>query len=349
MTKSSLAKRVSSIQFADRKPPIRNSSALSRSYRLSLSDGGRADGGERTMAAGPLSAAWEVLSHPIVKISPPDVVTRLSLTGHGITAESVNYTGADTVLHRFRAPQHLLVAHEQGERTSGETFVEGASSSRLRNLARRLTFVPAGHEYRAQYETRTDTSIAFLYFDPNLLLVPSDTPAGDTSLSPRLLFEDSSLWHLVMRLKGLVDDAISADRRCFEAIGIVLVHELVRSRRDVPVVRPPLQGGLAGWQQRVATDYIEEHFAERIPLATLAEIVRLSPYHFCRAFKRSFGVPPHRYHSNRRIEHAKRLLANSDLSVTDVALQIGFGSSTSFATAFRKATGLSPTTYSRSL
>jgi AraC family transcriptional regulator len=79
------------------------------------------------------------------------------------------------------------------------------------------------------------------------------------------------------------------------------------------------------------------------------KLVRLSPYHFCRAFKRSFGVPPLRYQRDRRIQHAKRLLADSELSVTDVAVEIGFGSSTSFATAFRKATGLSPTTYSRSL
>jgi AraC-like DNA-binding protein len=67
------------------------------------------------------------------------------------------------------------------------------------------------------------------------------------------------------------------------------------------------------------------------------------------AFKQSFGVSPQRYQNDRRIEYAKRLLANPDLSVTEVALQVGFGSSTSFAAAFRKVTGLSPSTYSRSL
>jgi AraC family transcriptional regulator len=97
------------------------------------------------------------------------------------------------------------------------------------------------------------------------------------------------------------------------------------------------------------TAYIEEHFAERIPLATLARFVRLSPWHFCRAFKQSFGKPPGRYQTERRIEYAKRLLANRELSVTEVGLQAGFSSFSWFVTAFRDATGFSPRGYSRSL
>jgi AraC family transcriptional regulator len=348
MTKSLLANRVPSIQFADSKPVTRNSSALSRPDQLSVTYSGRKDAGEPLRGRGS-GSILEVVSHPTVEISPPDLVTRRSLTGHGMTAESVNYTGPNSITHGFRAPQHLLVMYERGERTSGETSVEGAPSSRLRNLARRLTFVPAGHEYREQYESLTDTRLAFVYFDANLLRAASDTRPGDTSLGPRLLFEDLALWHLVMRLKGLLDDAFSADRRYFEAIGIVLAHELVRSGRDVPVVRPPLRGGLAGWQQRIVTDYIEVNFAKRIPLATLARLVRLSPWHFCRAFTRSFGMPPRRYQNQRRIEHAKRLLVNRELSATEVGLEIGFGTPSAFVTAFRKATGLSPRAYVRSL
>ena len=152
MTKSSLPNCVSSIQLADCRPAARNSSALSRPHQLSVAYGGRQDAGERTTGVGSSGSIPEVVSHPAVEISPPDVVTRRSLTGHGMTAESVNYTGPDTVIHQFRAPQHLLVAYEQGERTSGETFVEGAPSSRLRNVARRLTFVPAGYEYRERIQ-----------------------------------------------------------------------------------------------------------------------------------------------------------------------------------------------------
>jgi AraC family transcriptional regulator len=95
--------------------------------------------------------------------------------------------------------------------------------------------------------------------------------------------------------------------------------------------------------------YIEEHVAENIPLATLAELVRLSPYHFCRSFKRSFGMPPHRYHANRRIERAKQLLTNRELSVTRVALDVGFSETSTFSAAFHKLTGQAPSRYRRNL
>jgi AraC family transcriptional regulator len=109
------------------------------------------------------------------------------------------------------------------------------------------------------------------------------------------------------------------------------------------------KGGLAAWQQRVVTAYIEEHLAEPISLATLARLVRLSPYYFCRAFKRSLGLPPHRYHSNRRIERAKLLLAQPAPSVTHIGLVVGYSETSSFTAAFHKATGITPTAYRRTL
>jgi methylphosphotriester-DNA--protein-cysteine methyltransferase len=72
---------------------------------------------------------------------------------------------------------------------------------------------------------------------------------------------------------------------------------------------------------------------------------RLSPYHFARAFKQSFGVPPHRYHIERRIARAKELLSGS--SVTEVAMAVGFAETSSFSTAFRRATGFTPSEFRR--
>ena len=61
----------------------------------------------------------EIALHPTVDISPLNVVTRRSLAGHGITAEFVDYMGADTVLYRFRGSQHLLVASWAATSCSG--------------------------------------------------------------------------------------------------------------------------------------------------------------------------------------------------------------------------------------
>jgi len=97
------------------------------------------------------------------------------------------------------------------------------------------------------------------------------------------------------------------------------------------------------------TQYIEEHLADEISLSSLARLVQLSPFHFSRAFKDSFGMPPHRYLTSRRIERAKALLAERKLSVTEIGLGVGFSETSSFTSAFRKLTGETPTEYRRSL
>jgi AraC family transcriptional regulator len=103
-----------------------------------------------------------------------------------------------------------------------------------------------------------------------------------------------------------------------------------------------------GKKKKVA-QYIEEHLSEDVPLPALAELVGLSPYHFARAFKQSFGLPPHRYLTSRRIEKAKGLLARPSVSVTQIGFDLGFSEVSSFTNAFRKHAGLSPTEYRRSL
>jgi AraC family transcriptional regulator len=64
-------------------------------------------------------------------------------------------------------------------------------------------------------------------------------------------------------------------------------------------------------------------------LQQLATIAQLSPYHFARAFKQSFGAPPHRYHMNRRMERAKTML-EIPASVTEVGMMLGFAETSSF-------------------
>jgi AraC family transcriptional regulator len=109
----------------------------------------------------------------------------------------------------------------------------------------------------------------------------------------------------------------------------------------------PLRGGLPAWQQKRVAEFIDTHLAEEISLAALAELVGLSVYHFARAFRRSFGTPPHRYHMARRIDRARALLQRPALSVTQIGIQIGFRETSSFTRGFRKFTGLTPTDYRR--
>jgi AraC family transcriptional regulator len=244
---------------------------------------------------------------------------------------------------------HLLVLFEQGMRREGETCVENLPRSSLRDLTRKLVFVPAGCDYRDWHEPRSPARVAFFYFDPVVMPCPAAPDGTGLPLSPRLFFEDATLLSTAQKLIASVEGPDPDNRAYLEALGLVLAHELVRLQQGSAPGKRTTRGGLAAWQQRTVSVFIEEHLAEPIPLATLAGLVGLSTYHFCRAFKQSFGIPPHRYHTSRRIEHAKTLLAKPAPSVTEIGLMVGFSETSSFTAAFRKATGLTPTAYHRSL
>jgi len=290
-----------------------------------------------------------VVSNPTVEVFPGNVVRRRAITSHGMSAESVQAAGHARIEYSFCAPVHLLVIYEDGARRDGVTFVEGLPQDTLRSFAHKFTFVPAGHRYHEWHELRAPSRLIYFYFDPAELKNHSQTHMTDASLAPRLYFGDEWLWNTTLKLEELVEHPTSENQPFFEALGAVIMHELFRPHSGLPSGQFQVHGGLAPWQQRIAADYIKENLAERIRLATLAPLVHQSPFHFCRAFKVSFGMPPLRYQAKRRIEYAKLLLTNPENSVTNIGLTIGFSSSSSFITAFRKATGFTPTEYQRSL
>jgi AraC family transcriptional regulator len=288
-------------------------------------------------------------TEPAVEISPAHIARRRRVAWHGMAAEIVHATKHDKIETRFRAPVHLLVVCERGIRDDGHTFVEGLPRSTLHDFREKLTFVPAEHEYYECQEPRVLSRVVYFYFDPARLSIDPELGFSDMSFAPRLFFQNASLWDTARKLTTLIENAGAENRLYFEALCVVLVHELVRLNSGAPSIKPPARGGLAAWQQRTALAYIEEHLAEQISLTTLARLVSLSPYYFCRAFKQCLGMPPHRYHTNRRIERAKLLLAQGASSVTDIGFTVGFSQTSSFTAAFRKVTGHTPTTYRRGL
>jgi AraC family transcriptional regulator len=81
----------------------------------------------------------------------------------------------------------------------------------------------------------------------------------------------------------------------------------------------------------------------------LAQLLRLHPTSFCRAFKQSVGVSPHRYLLAHRVNRAKEMMKDHKRSLTQIALDCGFSDSSRFSVVFRRITGVAPREYRRSL
>jgi AraC-like DNA-binding protein len=94
-----------------------------------------------------------------------------------------------------------------------------------------------------------------------------------------------------------------------------------------------------------ARDLIDARYSEPLDVPVLARAAHLSPAHFSREFRRTFGEPPHQYLLTRRMERAAALLRSTDRSVADICLTVGMRSVGSFTTTFGRTFGLSPTAY----
>jgi transcriptional regulator GlxA family with amidase domain len=91
-----------------------------------------------------------------------------------------------------------------------------------------------------------------------------------------------------------------------------------------------------------AKDRMDVASHEEWPVERLARVSGVSEAHFARSFKQAFGVPPHRYLLTRRVERAKALLRDTDLSITEIAYVTGWESLGTFGRTFRDITGESP-------
>ena len=110
-----------------------------------------------------------------VEIAPSYAVTRHAAAWDGMAAEIVQATEHESIECRYRGPYHLLAVYEQGVRCDGDTLVEGLPRSTHRDFKRKLTFVPAGHEYCERHEPRVLTRVVYFYLDPAEMPTLSET------------------------------------------------------------------------------------------------------------------------------------------------------------------------------
>ena len=94
-----------------------------------------------------------------------------------------------------------------------------------------------------------------------------------------------------------------------------------------------------------AKDLIDARYREPLDVPALARAAHLSPAHFSREFRRTFGETPHQYLLTRRLERAAALLRSTDHSVAEICFSVGLTSVGSFTTSFGRVFGMSPTAY----
>jgi len=166
--------------------------------------------------------------------------------------------------------------------------------------------------------------------------------AGQVELLDNFGTRDARIEDLARRLLGEVESDPIASRLYAESLATELAVHLLRHystlKREVDVAATKLPR----YKLQRVTDYINDNLREDLTLERISASLPMSPYHFAHAFRQTTGLAPHRYVLLRRVEHAKCLLRETDLPITEIAHRVGYSNQSNFSVVFRRFTGRTP-------
>lgn len=218
-----------------------------------------------------------------------------------------------------------------------------------------------GQEYSITIESETPVESFCVFFPDGMVeevyrsLVTSNVQLLDVPFDQKLLSLDfvektytnsDLLAPILFQMRdGYVEQKINVwlEVKLHEIIQqLLLVHRQVYfEMMKLPAQRTSTKEELYR-RVHIGHDYISAYFNRQISLTDIASAACLSPNHFLRNYKLLFGLSPHQFLTERRLQEARRLLLSSDSSVTNVCLDVGFQSLGSFSYLFCKRFGLSP-------
>jgi len=264
---------------------------------------------------------------------------------------TAHHLAAGTTPHRVRMERHAhtLLVFDGGSYSEGERRIDGTRLGAAGALDAGIDVVPARSRLVAWSGVSSNIGVTLITLDSERMARIVGEPAASAAvhgLRPDINLRNELLSPLVARVRrwSMLDDAES-DTMQRETILMLIMQEIMRMQRLQSGGTAVNRGGLSLRAQRLVREFVAAHLDTRIELQTLADLVGMSRFHFSRAFKVSFGLPPHKYLMAERVRVAAKKIGGTDHSITDIALQVGFSCSSELTRLFKQAMGCTPRTY----
>lgn len=209
--------------------------------------------------------------------------------------------------------------------------------------------VRANTEIQAAWTTNPwPTMLLQLDFTKFNHIAPEQGKAIEQALVSALTTTDYRLAGLMLAMRDEVKEGCPSGRLYAESISLALLA-YVAGKYAPPPGSSECVASLAPAQKRRIVAYIRADLSANISVSELAGLVHMSPSHFARVFKASFGTTPYRFVMHERIEAAKQMLAEAKMTSSEVAMCFGFSSQSHFLKVFRQFTGVTPRQYQAGL
>jgi AraC family transcriptional regulator len=153
---------------------------------------------------------------------------------------------------------------------------------------------------------------------------------------------DPLMWQIGLSLTTVLQTVPQNSSFYADSMGTALAAHLLQFYTTRQHTLREYPDGLPPARLKQAIDYINDHLEEDLSLTEIAAQVDMSQFYFCRLFKQSMGITPHKYLIQQQVERAKSLLMQRELTIFDIAADCGFANPSHFAKCFRQHTGVSP-------
>jgi AraC family transcriptional regulator len=269
-----------------------------------------------------------------------DVLWSSGTVWHGIRAEAYHVEKVETP--QFQTVDHSVVIH-----LSIPALVELKTDGRCDTRKRvpgDLAILPAATVRQARSRDPHDVLVVTVSQD---VVAQTAVEAGygtPIELIPRAYHRDAQLEHICWALKAEAECDYVSGRLYGESLALAVCAHLLRQRsgKDSSMAK---KGGIAPRALRRVIDYIDCNLDSPLRMASLAEVSGLSQYRFAHNFKSATGVPPYQYVLHARLDRAKQMLRQTNLSVLDIAYAVGCQSISRFNSLFRRELGTTPSNY----
>ena len=252
------------------------------------------------------------------------------------------------LLAPFEQPEVIAVGHILSVHLSDPIELEHKSDCAWqRDLIqpRALCLTPDGTSFAARWQESVETIVIRLNADWLDSIASQIVPSDDWELTIERGKQDNFLYSLVTTMRNEVANNYQAGQLYYDSLLNTLGVHLVSKYRTQPSSIEVKQEGLSPAKLRTAIAFIEANCDRNLKLREIAQAVGLSEYYCDRQFKKSLGITPHQYLTRYRIDRAKQLLKQQDLTIAQIAQKCGFSSQSYFTKQFRQIVGVTPKVY----
>src|SRR5215469_3137690 len=222
----------------------------------------------------------------------------------------------------IEVPEAILPSHTLILRKGSPTLLEWHTYGRERSLELppgSSSLLPAGLLEGARITRDRPGTATILRIDPALFErgIAEIAKRGKIELARHTRLDDQQICRLLTTLDAHLEDGSPGGTLFSESIAVAISAHIAERYGTMSQQLERHRGGLSPLRLNKVLEYIHANISDELQLNTLAEVAEINLYHFARAFKQSIGESPHQYVLRQRIEHAKHLLRDPQVSIIE--------------------------------